>query len=115
MLKETSVIEREPEAMRAEVNETRAGLIGKLEALEQGIKDTWEGANKAVVGAAESAAQAVQGAARDTGEAVERALDLPRQARLHPWLLLLCGAAFVGVAVVALVSRRRDEQRERPS
>jgi hypothetical protein len=86
--------------------------MDKLEALEQGIKDTWAGANEAVVDAAESAAQAVQGAARGTGEAVERVLDLPAHAGRHPWLLL-CGVVLLGVAVVALVSRARAVQRER--
>ena len=115
MLKETSVIEREPEALLAEVKVTRTGLLAKMEALEQGIKDTWEGANEAVVDAAEAAAQAVQGAARGTGEAVERALDLPRQARRHPWLVV-CGGLLLGMVVCTLVARRlRAGRRERPS
>ncbi|HZY89369.1 MAG TPA: hypothetical protein VFE78_31390 [Gemmataceae bacterium] len=115
MLAETSVIEREPEALRVEVNQTRTGLLAKMEALEQGIKDTWAGANEAVVDAAESAAQAIQGAARGTGEAVERALDLPRQARRHPWLVV-CGGLVLGVVVCALVvGRLRAERRKRPS
>jgi len=40
MMEETSVIEREPEAPRTEAHETRTGLMAKMEALEQGIKDT---------------------------------------------------------------------------
>jgi hypothetical protein len=115
MLKEAGVIEREPEALRAEVSQTRTGLMSKMEALERGIKDTWEGANEAVVAAADSAAQAVQGAARGTGEAVERALDLPRQARRHPWLVV-CGGFLLGMVVCSLVVRRlRAGRRERPS
>ncbi len=106
MSKEAGVIEREPEALQAEAKVTRTGLMAKMEALERGIKDTWEGANAAVVGAAESAAQAVQGAARGTGDAVGRVLDLPARAWRHPWVLL-GGAALLGVAFLAAVNRRR--------
>src|SRR5690242_12618825 len=95
MKEETCVIEREPEAIQAEVEETRGVLTGKLGTLEQGIKDTWHGATAGAARAAEgvkSAAtttlHAMQGAVHSTGEAMGRAFDMPAHVRRHPWLML---------------------------
>jgi ElaB/YqjD/DUF883 family membrane-anchored ribosome-binding protein len=113
MAEEISVIEREPEALRVEVEETRAGLVDKLETLEQGIKDTWQGATAAVSDSVESvkatvetSVQAVQGAVHGTTEAMGRAFDFPAHVRRHPWLMV-SGALLLGVVAGHLVGRTR--------
>jgi ElaB/YqjD/DUF883 family membrane-anchored ribosome-binding protein len=113
MVAETNVIKQKPEALRAEMEETRTNLTDKLETLEQGIKDTWQGATAAVTdtvegvkATVESTVQAVQGAVQDTTEAVGRAFDLPAHVRRHPWLMM-GGALLLGIVVGNLVGRRR--------
>jgi ElaB/YqjD/DUF883 family membrane-anchored ribosome-binding protein len=109
----TSVIERGPDALRAEVEETRAGLVDKLESLEQGIKDACQDASAAVSDTLESVkatvettVQAVQGAVHDTGEAMGRAFDFPAHVRRHPWLMA-GGALLLGVMAGRLVGPPR--------
>jgi hypothetical protein len=113
MTEETRVIERGPEAIQAEVEETRGGLAGKLGTLEQGIKDTWQGATAAATRTAEgvksattTTMHAMQGAAQSTGEAMGRAFDLPAHVRRYPWLMV-SGAMLLGVAAGYLVGRLR--------
>jgi ElaB/YqjD/DUF883 family membrane-anchored ribosome-binding protein len=113
MAEETCLIEREPEAIRAEAEETRGGLAGKLGTLEQGIKDTWQGATAAatrtaegVKSAATTTMHAMQGAAHSTGEAMGRAFDFPAHVRRHPWLMV-GGAMLLGMAAGYLVRRAR--------
>jgi hypothetical protein len=113
MTKETRVIEREPEAIQTESEETRGGLAGTLGTLEQGIKDTWHGAAAAATRTAEgvrtaatTTMHAMQGAAHSTGEAMGRAFDFPAHVRRHPWLMM-GGAMLLGVAAGYLARRVR--------
>ncbi len=85
----------------------------KCETFEQGIRDTWQGANAAVKdglvsaqATVETTVQAVRGALQDAGGAVGRALDVPAHARRHPWLLV-GGALLLGLVAGRLVSRVR--------
>jgi ElaB/YqjD/DUF883 family membrane-anchored ribosome-binding protein len=113
MAEKTSVIEREPETLRAEVEETTEGRVSMLGTLEQGIKDTWQGTSAAatrtaegVKAAATTTMHAMQGAAHSTGEAMGWAFDLPAHVRRHPWPMV-GGAMLLGVAAGYLVSRLR--------
>jgi ElaB/YqjD/DUF883 family membrane-anchored ribosome-binding protein len=113
MAEDSNVIEREPEALRAEVDETRARLMDKVHTLEDRIVDSWQDASTAVAETVENVkatfattVHAVQGAVHDSTEAMGRALDLPAHARRHPWLVL-GGALLLGVVAGRLVSRRR--------
>jgi ElaB/YqjD/DUF883 family membrane-anchored ribosome-binding protein len=110
---EVAVVEQSPDEMRAEMVETRAGLSEKVGQLEQGIKDTWEGATTAVGATVESvksmvadSAQSVRDVVQDTGRAIGRAFDLPAHVRRHPWATL-GGAILLGVLAGLIVSRRR--------
>jgi hypothetical protein len=113
MAEETRVSEREPEAPRAKVEETRVGLVDNPGTLEQGIKDAWHGATTAatrtaagVKAAATTTMHAMQGAAHSTGEAMGRAFDFPAHVRRHPWLMV-GGAMLLGVAAGYLARRVR--------
>lgn len=106
-------IGRESQDLRAEAEETREGLVDKLETLEQGIKDTWQGATSAMSETVDSVkatvgttVQAVQGAVHDTGAAMGRAFDLPAHVRQYPWLMV-GGALVLGWAAGYLVRSRR--------
>jgi ElaB/YqjD/DUF883 family membrane-anchored ribosome-binding protein len=88
-------------------------LMDKLETLEQGVRDTAQGANAAVADTAEglkvatqSTVRAVQGAVHDSAQALGRAFDLPAHVRRHPWLMV-GGAVLAGVVVGRLAGRRR--------
>ena len=88
-------------------------LMDKLETLEQGVRDTAQGANAAVADTAEglkvalkSIVQAVQGAVKDSGQALGRAFDFAAHVRRHPWLMV-GGAVLAGVVVGRLAGRRR--------
>ena len=103
MAEESNVSEREPEALRAEVDETKARLVDKLQTLEHRIVDSWQDASTAVAetvenvkATVETTVHAVQGAVHDSTEAMGRALDLPAHVRRHPWFML-GGALLLGV------------------
>jgi ElaB/YqjD/DUF883 family membrane-anchored ribosome-binding protein len=86
--------------------------MDRPETLEQGVRDTAQGANAAVADVAEglkaaarSTVRAVQEALHDSAQAVGRAFDLPAHVRRHPWLMV-GGAVLAGVVVGRLVGRR---------
>jgi ElaB/YqjD/DUF883 family membrane-anchored ribosome-binding protein len=106
-------LDRKPEALRAEVAETRARLADKLEIMEQGIKATWQSATAAVSDTVESAkatvettVREVQGAVQSTNAALGWAFDYPAHVRRHPWLMV-GGALLLGLAVGSWLGRPR--------
>jgi ElaB/YqjD/DUF883 family membrane-anchored ribosome-binding protein len=113
MAEESNVVEREPEALRAEVDETRARLVDKLHTLEHRVVDSWQDASTAVAetvenvkATVETTVHAVQGAVHDTTAGMGRVLDVPAHVRRHPWLML-GGALLLGVVAGRLVGRWR--------
>jgi ElaB/YqjD/DUF883 family membrane-anchored ribosome-binding protein len=100
MAEEVIVPKRESEESREGVEETRTSLADKMETLEQGMKDTWEGVTTDVA----ETVQAMHGAVHDTTAAMGRALDFPAHVRRHPWLMI-GGALLLGFVVGNLVGR----------
>lgn len=108
-----NVPEQVLETHRIKTEESRESLTERLEGLEHGIMDTWQGAtaslNETVENVQESlktTMHSVQGAVHDTTQAMRRALDLPAHLRRHPWMFV-CGAAFLGVMAGFLLGRSR--------
>jgi len=89
-------------------------LTDRLNDWEQDIRGACEGANVLVNETVEDmatlvtdSAQALGGAVQDTSRAVERAFDVSRHYRRHPWLTV--GVALVlGLVVVKWLSRRDE-------
>jgi len=92
--------EPEPEVIRQQMLETRTALTEKLEALEQEVVDTVQGAKNAVTDTVETVRDVVQDTVetvkdsmQETVHSVKEAFDVPRQVERHPW-------AMVGGSVV---------------
>ena len=81
-------MDNSPEAIRAQMQSTRAALTGKLGTLEEQVFSKVQGATSAVTESAEMVKHAVH----DTVNGVKNTLNLPLQMQRHPWV-------FVGSAV----------------
>jgi ElaB/YqjD/DUF883 family membrane-anchored ribosome-binding protein len=106
------------EAIREEMEGTRASLGKKIEALENTVvgsvkevaataTETVSEVTEAVQGTVETVTEAVSGAAT----AVQSALDIPAHVRRHPWISL-GGAFVVGVMSARLLHPSRSTGRQ---
>ena len=118
MDQEPDLSEQLPGEIRHQIEETRADLTHKLEALEQKVIDTVADATSAVTDTVETVkqsvdrtVQAVTGTVHNTVDSVKNALDLQRHVHRHPWAMLL-GSLAAGYALGSLVSRRHRGSRE---
>jgi ElaB/YqjD/DUF883 family membrane-anchored ribosome-binding protein len=113
----------DPQIIRAQMEQTRASLSEKIEALEQHVAETVHGATGAVadtVDTLKEAAQETVGTVKETVQqtvrSVRDAFDVPLQVRRHPWFMV-GGSVVVGyVAGSMLVPDRstRSFDREPP-
>jgi len=88
----------EPEVIRHEMEQTRASLAEKLDALGQRAADTVQASTETVenvTGAVQETVEAVQESVEGTVETVREAFDLPGWVDKYPWLAV-GGAAAVG-------------------
>jgi ElaB/YqjD/DUF883 family membrane-anchored ribosome-binding protein len=81
----------ELEVIRDEMEQTRANLAGKLEALETQVRETVSGASEAVTSTVEGVKEVV-GTVSETVGSVAETFNIGKQIEQHPW------AAF-GIAV----------------
>jgi hypothetical protein len=97
MARETTA-EQTPGQLETGSPEPGRGLVDKMEAVEQGVKDGMHQVDDAV----QATGRAARAAVRGTGDAFAWALDIPGHVARHPWILV--GAA---VLVGLLIFRRR--------
>lgn len=105
-------MDNELEVIRTQMEETRASLADKLEALETQVLGKVEGATDAVANTVE--------AVNDTVETVKRTLDVRQHVRDYPWAMV-GGATAVGYLLGWIlpssraVADRKDEAGDRDS
>src|SRR5262245_24582099 len=115
------------EVIKQQMAETRESLAEKVEALENKVMHTVQGATDTVTSTVESVSdtvasvresvhetvESVKGGVRDAAESVKGALDIKHHAQHHPWALF-CGSVAVGfIGGYLLTPPRRDPRDER--
>jgi ElaB/YqjD/DUF883 family membrane-anchored ribosome-binding protein len=110
----------EPEVIRHQMEETRAALTEKLEALEEKVVGTVEGATSAVnetVSTIKEATQETVGTVKETVQetvnTVRETFDIELQFQRHPFVIL-GGSVALGYLAGCLIERRREEPRFAP-
>jgi hypothetical protein len=98
-------MDNSPEAIRAQMQTTRAALTGKLGTLEEQVFNKVQGASSAVTESAEM----VKDAVHDTVNGVKDTLNLPLQMQRHPWVFV-GGAVLLGYFGARLLSRNGAAQ-----
>ena len=97
--------EQDTDAMRQEIDCTRSAMADKLEALEDRVMGTVQGAQETV----ENSIQL----AKDTVATVKRNFDIKYQVEQHPWAMV--GGCFIaGLALGGLFPRVRRRSRQAP-
>jgi ElaB/YqjD/DUF883 family membrane-anchored ribosome-binding protein len=94
-------VDNELEVIRDEMEETRASLANKLEALETQVRETVSGASEAVTSTVEGV-KGVVDTVSDTVETVTETLNIPKQVEQHPWAAvgIALGAGFVAAQLL---------------
>jgi hypothetical protein len=99
-------MDQTPEVIRQQMQMTRASLTDKLEALENKVVGTVEGATSAVTDTVNCVKEAVQ----DTVHSVKESVNITHHVERHPWLMFGASVAtgYVGGALLlnAAPSRR---------
>lgn len=110
-------MDNEADALRQQMDQTRASLTEKLETLEHQIVETVQGATSAMTETVENVKEAVhdtvsevKSTVHDTVDSVKSTFDVQHHFNRHPWLML--GGA---VAVGYLASRILDRLLETPA
>jgi ElaB/YqjD/DUF883 family membrane-anchored ribosome-binding protein len=110
-------MDQTPEVIRQQMHATRASLTDKLEALENKVVGTVEGATTAVSDtvncvkeAVQDTVQSVKGSVRDTVDTVKESVNIAHHVERHPWLMFGASVAtgYIGGALLfnAAPSRR---------
>jgi ElaB/YqjD/DUF883 family membrane-anchored ribosome-binding protein len=106
------------EVIKQQMLETRASLAEKLETLEQQVAGTVHNVSAAVTDTVDGVKESVQqtvdlakASVQDTVTAVRDTLDLSRQVRQHPWLMVGCSIS-VGFAAGRLLGLANTETRD---
>jgi len=97
-----------PEVIRKQMEETRASLTEKLEALENQVTEKVEATTEAVSGTVEAVKETVENVTetvQETVHTVADAFNFKRHFQRHPWLMF-GGAVSVGCLAAYLLRRR---------
>lgn len=104
-------MDNESEAIRQQMDQTRASLTEKLETLEHQIVETVQGATSAMTDTVETVREAVhdtvaevKSTVNDTVDSVKSTFDLPHHVDRHPWLMV-GGAIAVGFLASRILDR----------
>lgn len=105
-----------PEIIRQEMEQTRSHLVKRLESLEHQVSDTVQSTATSVnatVEAVQETVESVTGAVQNAVHSVSNALDVRRQFDRHPWLVL-GGSAALGYLALEFraASAKKSEQRQ---
>jgi hypothetical protein len=109
-------MDREPDVIRQQIDQTRESLTDKLETLEGQVKQTVASVTEVVDTVktkVEDTVQAVTSSVEHTVESVKNAFDIPEQVQRHPYAMT-GGALLAGAAVGWFVGRQRHAP-HRPS
>jgi len=99
--------------IRDEMEQTRANLAEKLEALESQVRETVSGATDAVSSTVEGVKDVVSSVS-ETVETVTETFNVSKQVEQHPWMAL--GAAVAtGFVVAQVIGRSSEPARGAPS
>jgi uncharacterized protein YjbJ (UPF0337 family) len=103
--------EADPEMIRAQMEQTRASLTEKLEALEQQVVGTVQEATSAVANTVETIKEAAQETVGTVKETVQETVDTVRQTfdvklqfQRHPWVMF-GGSMAMGYVAAGLAER----------
>lgn len=109
--------DEQPQVIRQQMDETRASLTEKVEALENQVVGTVHDATAAVSETVDNVKQAVQDTVdsvretvKSSVESVKEALDVTHQTQRHPWPMV-GGAVVAGFVTGYFVFRRRRAYR----
>jgi ElaB/YqjD/DUF883 family membrane-anchored ribosome-binding protein len=112
-------MDENPEVIRQQMDDTRASLSEKLEALEDKVMDTVQGATTAVAATVDTVKETVQETVstvketvQDTVQTVRDTFDLPLQVRRHPWPMVGASVAL-GYGLGALLPRLEGARQSR--
>jgi ElaB/YqjD/DUF883 family membrane-anchored ribosome-binding protein len=104
-------MDQDADAIRRQMEETRASLAEKLETLEHQIVETVQGATSAVTATVENVKEAVhetvsevKETVHETVDTVKSTFDLRQQVERHPWLLF-AGAVAAGFLAERILER----------
>jgi ElaB/YqjD/DUF883 family membrane-anchored ribosome-binding protein len=104
-------MDQDADAIRRQMEETRASLTEKLETLEHQIVETVQGATSAVAATVENVKEAVhetvsevKETVHETVDTVKSTFDLRQQVERHPWLLF-AGAVAAGFLAERVLQR----------
>ncbi|HZY85843.1 MAG TPA: DUF3618 domain-containing protein [Gemmataceae bacterium] len=106
-------MDKEPDVIRQEIEQTRSSLTEKLETLESQVKETVQNVTSTVESTVESVKSKVEGtvdavtsSVESTVESVKRTFDVERQVRQHPFAMT-GGTMLVGLAAGYFLSSLR--------
>ena len=99
MDQESDLMNKDPDEIRGEIEETRSALTEKLETLEQGVKETVCEAKAAVTGTIENVKETV----KETVETVKESLDVRGYVQEYPWPMM-AGSVACGFALGHLIA-----------
>jgi ElaB/YqjD/DUF883 family membrane-anchored ribosome-binding protein len=109
-------MDNEPQVTREQMEQTRTALQDKLEALEQQVTQTVQGAADAATETVQTVKEAVQetvatvkDSVEETVDTAKRSLDLTQHVREHPWTMFLAATAVGFIATRSLAGRRMPE------
>jgi ElaB/YqjD/DUF883 family membrane-anchored ribosome-binding protein len=102
-------MDNESEVMCQQMEETRTSLQGKLETLEQQVKDTVQETTDAVTGtvdAVKETVESVKDTVQETVQSIRDTLNLNHMVNEHPWLMFAgaAGVGFVGARLLGSIS-----------
>jgi ElaB/YqjD/DUF883 family membrane-anchored ribosome-binding protein len=98
MDQESDLMNKDPDEIRGEIEETRSALTEKLETLELEVKETVSDAKAAVTGTIENVKESV----KETVETVKETLDIRGYVEEYPWPMV-AGSVVLGFALGRLV------------
>ena len=110
-----------PELIERQMEETRESLTEKVALLEQQVVGTIQSATEAVQDTVQSVRSAVEetvssvsGSIKSSAESVKEALDMRKQVRENPWMMVGC-AATTGFIAGLLIPKRNGSLASLPS
>jgi ElaB/YqjD/DUF883 family membrane-anchored ribosome-binding protein len=95
----SDLMNKDPDEIRGNIEETRSALTEKLETLEQGVKETVHEAKAVVTGTIEN----VKDTVKETVETVKETLDIRCYVQEYPWPMM-AGSMALGFALGRLIS-----------
>jgi len=111
------IAEQDTDVIRQQIDETRSSLTAKLEAFEDQVVGTVQGARESMEETIESVKDSVQEtictvkqSVQETVSSVKETFDIPLQVRRHPWPMV-GGSLIAGLVAGLMLGNSRRRQR----